>query len=197
MMVEIRNIDVPPVNRKEVLRYAGCRVADENILKLLDEALQEALPVLAFKLCFSELLVNISGDICDFGAFSVGSKDLAKNLAGCEKVLIFGATLGVGIDRLITKYAKISPSKALMLQAVGAERIEALCDAFCKQIEMEKGFALRPRFSPGYGDLSLSVQADIINLLEAPKKIGLTLNNSLLMSPTKSVTAFVGIGEKK
>jgi hypothetical protein len=197
MMTEIRNIEVPPVNRKEVLRYAGCRVADENLLKLLDEALQEALPVLAFKLCFSELLVNISGDICDFGAFSVSSKDLAKNLSGCEKMLIFGATLGVGIDRLITKYAKISPSTALMLQAVGAERIEALCDAFCKQIEMEKGFALRPRFSPGYGDLKLSVQADIINLLEAPKKIGLTLNNSLLMSPTKSVTAFVGIGEKK
>ncbi len=192
-MTEFRNIETPPVNLKEVLRYAGCKEADENILKLLDEALSEALPVLAFKVCFSEISVNISGDVCDFGVFSLSSKDLAKNLSGCQKVLIFGATLGVGIDRLITKYAKISPSKALMLQAIGAERIEALCDAFCKQVEIEKSVALRPRFSPGYGDLGLSVQADIINLLEASKKIGLTLNNSLLMSPTKSVTAFVGV----
>ena len=192
MMTEVRNIDVPPVNPKEVLRYAGCKEADENVLKLLEDALTEALPKLNFKVCFSEFSVNISGDICDFGAFSICSNDLAKNLAGCEKVLIFGATLGVGIDRLITKYAKISPSKALMLQAVGAERIEALCDGFCKQAEIEKGVALKPRFSPGYGDLSLLVQADIINLLEASKNIGLTLNNSLLMSPTKSVTAIVG-----
>ena len=197
MMTEVRNVEVSPVNRKEILRYAGCKTADENVLKLLEEALAEALPTLTFKVCFTELSVKSNGSTCSFGAFSVCSKDLAKNLAGCEKALVFGATLGVGIDRLIAKYAKISPSKALILQAVGAERIEALCDTFCKQTEIEKGITLKPRFSPGYGDLSLSVQADIINLLEAPKRIGLTLNNSLLMSPAKSVTAFVGVGEKK
>ena len=80
-----------------------------------------------------------------------------------------------------------------MMQAIGAERIEALCDAFCDDMEKEMGVSLRPRFSPGYGDLPLSVQKDIISLLEAPKRIGLSLNDSLLMSPTKSVTAFAGI----
>ncbi len=196
MMTEVMAIEAPPVNKGEILRYAGCKEADENVSKLLEEVLTEALPKLTFKLCFSETKVTINGSVCDFDAFCVTSGDLAKNLAGCERVLIFGATLGVGIDRLITKYIKISPSKALMLQALGAERIEALCDAYCKQVAKKKGVALRPRFSPGYGDLPLSVQADIINLLEANKKIGLTLNNSLLMSPTKSVTAFVGIGDK-
>ncbi len=52
----------------------------------------------------------------------------------------------------------------------------------------------RPRFSPGYGDLTLLAQKDIFAVLDCGKRIGLTLNDSLLMSPSKSVTAFVGIG---
>lgn len=52
----------------------------------------------------------------------------------------------------------------------------------------------RPRFSPGYGDLPLSAQREIFAVLDCGKRIGLMLNDSLLMSPSKSVTAFVGIG---
>ena len=80
-----------------------------------------------------------------------------------------------------------------MMQAVGAERVEALCDAFCEQFRRENGVGLRPRFSPGYGDLPLAAQRELFALLDCPRKIGLTLNESLLMSPTKSVTAFAGI----
>ena len=52
---------------------------------------------------------------------------------------------------------------------------------------------MKPRFSPGYGDLSLEMQRDIFRVLDCPRKIGLTLNESLLMSPSKSVTAIIGI----
>ena len=81
-----------------------------------------------------------------------------------------------------------------MFQSIGAERIETLCDAFCKDISSELGVTLKPRFSAGYGDLPLEAQKDIFRVLDCSKKIGLTLNDSLLMSPTKSVTAIVGIG---
>ena len=53
----------------------------------------------------------------------------------------------------------------------------------------------RPRFSPGYGDLPLEVQRTLFSLLEPMRHIGLSLTDSLLMSPTKSVTAFVGLTE--
>ena len=56
---------------------------------------------------------------------------------------------------------------------------------------------LPPRFSPGYGDLPLSLQRDIFRVLDCPRKIGLTLNESLLMSPSKSVTAIVGLGHPR
>lgn len=86
----------------------------------------------------------IRDEHCDFGSFYVHSRQLAKNLDGCASVLLFGATVGVEIDRLIAKYGRISPARALMLQAIGAERIEALCDAFCREYAEENGVGLRP-----------------------------------------------------
>ena len=54
----------------------------------------------------------------------------------------------------------------------------------------------KPRFSPGYGDLSLEVQKEIFSLLDCPRKIGVSLGDSLLMTPSKSVTAIIGYGTK-
>ena len=193
MIPRTKYYKAPPVSRKEILRYAGCAVADEATASLMENCLTEAANALVYKVCYRELPVTVAGEMCDFGAFSVSSGNLAGNLSGCSRVILFAATVGVGIDRLIHKYSHIAPSRALMMQAIGAERIEALCDLFCADMEKERGGSLRPRFSPGYGDLPLEVQKDILTLLEAPKRIGLSLNDSLLMSPTKSVTAFAGI----
>ena len=55
------------------------------------------------------------------------------------------------------------------------------------------GCALRHRFSPGYGDLPLSVQPAFLAALDATRRLGITLTSSFLMVPTKSVTAFVGV----
>jgi hypothetical protein len=193
MITHTKTYEAPPIRRREILRYAGCAEADAATALLMEDCLTEAADALTYKVCYRELPVKIDGEKCDFGTFSVFSHQLARNLENCTRVILLAATVGVGIDRLIQKYSRIAPSRALMMQAIGAERIEALCDAFCDDTEKEMGVSLRPRFSPGYGDLPLSVQKDIISLLEAPKRIGLSLNDSLLMSPTKSVTAFAGI----
>ena len=195
--VEIKTYKAPDFCENEALRYAGCKKADEEILKLLYECKVQADKVISYKVCYIVLPLEIKEDKCDFESFSLSSKMLSENLAGCKKVLLFAATLGTGLDRLITKYSRISPSKALILQAIGAERIEALCDAFCEEFEETDSIKLKPRFSPGYGDLELSAQKEIFNILDCPRKIGLTLNDSLLMSPSKSVTAFAGITDNK
>ena len=177
-----------PVDRREILRYALCRQADEAMETLLDECLEEALPVLSYRVCWTEVSVAVEGRRVRLGDMELTSRTLAKHLAGCEKAVVFAATVGVGIARLIAKYGHISPAKGLLLQAIGTERIEALCDAFCAELEGGKA-----RFSPGYGDLKLMAQQDIFALLDCPKRIGLTLNDSLIMSPSKSVTAIVGL----
>lgn len=187
----------PPFREKEILRYAGCREADEESTGLLKECIEEVRPKLTYKVCYCELPVKTDGSVSDFGAFSLQSEKLALYMEKCEKAILFAATVGIEIDRLIGKYGRLSPSKALMFQAIGAERIEALCDAFCADIKEEYNVLSALRFSPGYGDLPLSAQKDIFAVLDPQRKIGLTLNSSLLMSPAKSVTAFVGLGGKE
>lgn len=228
-MILTKNYPEPIFCEKEILRYAGCKSSEKELLQLsadlqteksqmkllLEECIEEVRQRLTYKVCYIELPVKITENICDFGCLTVQSQNLAKNLHGCKDVILFSATIGVEIDRLIAKYSRISPTKALLFQAIGAERIEALCDAFCadignllevasfseqtdgQEIKERRQFSLRPRFSPGYGDLPLETQREIFQILACEKNIGLTLNDSLLMSPSKSVTAFVGIVENE
>lgn len=183
-------------DKNEILRYAGVKENSRKIDSLLDECLKELPQNKDYSVCYGEFPLSVCGDLIDFSTFKVHSKDLAKNLFGCLKSVIFSSTIGLEYDRLIMRYSVKSPSKALLFQAIGAERIECLCNMFnndIKKFYSDMGFSLTPRFSPGYGDLPLEIQKDIFNILDCPRKIGLYLNDSLLMSPTKSVTAIIGV----
>jgi len=186
----------PPITEREVLRYAGVPAPTPRDTELLTSCVEEAREELKYRVCYAELPVRIEGDISYLGELALRSSALARCLAGCSRAVVLAATVGVGIDRLIARYSRINAPRALMLQALGSERIEALCNTFCRELESNSEGGLRPRFSPGYGDLSLSAQQDLFALLQCEKRIGLTLNHSLLMSPTKSVTAIVGLQRK-
>ncbi|MBQ8683062.1 MAG: hypothetical protein IJ518_00925 [Clostridia bacterium] len=183
----------PPFCEREALRYAGCGTAEEETRQAILACYTAIQDELIYKVCYRELPVKITGQVCDFDTFSVTSQNLADTLAGCNAILLMAATVGVGLDRYIARFGRISPSRALLFQAIGTERIEALCDAFCQQYSQQNQVGLRPRFSPGYGDLPLETQRQIFALLDCPRQLGLCLNDSLLMSPSKSVTAIVGI----
>lgn len=185
----------PSINRREIYRYMQAKQSEE-LDALIDRGLALALDKLSYKVCYTELAINKSDGMLDLGFAMTDSHDLVKYLDGCKSIILFAATVGIDLDRLILRYSKLEPSMALCLQAIGSERAEALCDAFCD--DMSNKYAaddktLRPRFSAGYGDLPLSLQTDIIATLQTPKNIGVSLNQSLLMSPTKSVTAIIGI----
>lgn len=139
--------------------------------------------------------LKIEGDLCDLGVLQVRSRDLAAHLAGCKRVILFAATAGAAIDRELQKQSRLSPHRAYELQAEGLREIERFCDALCDAFAKEQRTTLRERFSPGYGDLSLEVQRDIFRVLEPAGHIGLCLSDSCVMSPSKSVTAFVGVEE--
>ena len=168
------------------------REATPEIDALLEECLKEAVSIFTYKVCYGVFPLEICGNEIDLSFTKTVSKDLSRTLKSSDKFILFAATVGFELDRLINRYSKISPSKALMFQAIGTERIESLCDAFC--LDMEKEFGnLTSRFSSGYGDLSLDIQKDFFAVLDPNRKIGLTLNESLVMTPSKSVTAIVGI----
>lgn len=189
-----------PVNEREVLRYSGYLgmpdTMDDELSKLLSEVYREVDPTISFKTCYRRVKIDWE-DGMPVLPFSSNSKNLAKCLMGCNEVVLFAATIGLGIDRLIARYQRFSPAKALLMQAYGAERVETLCDVFCKEMEekiSEEGVHCSARFSPGYGDFPLEKQKDFFDLLDCNRKIGVSLNESLLMTPSKSVTAVFGIG---
>lgn len=184
-----------PYNKKEILRYSQSNDNDQ-VLHLIDSCIDEIGTKLTYKVCYKESTIIPNKEFLDFDFIKISSKDLFKNMKECHQCIIFASTIGIEIDRLINKYSKLQPSKALILQAIGAERIECLCNKFnqdIKNIYLQKNMLTRPRFSPGYGDLSINVQKDIFDYLNCSKHIGIMLNNSLSMSPTKSVTAFIGL----
>ena len=184
---------LPPVSEKEVLRYAGDRNPGMDTLHILHACIEECNNAFCSKVVYRIFKIEKSTDYLNIGSMKIHSKSLINNLKDCDEVIVFAATAGLMIDRLIAKYAVISPVRSLMLHSIGAERVEALCDSFCDKIATELKCNLAPRFSPGYGDLPLVLQKDILHLLNANNTIGIGLNTSLLLSPTKSVTAFAGI----
>ena len=198
MSITLLEIDIGdvPVSMSEALRYMGVRGDAPDVLTAVEELLPEVLEVTSPKVCYGEFPVVFGDGFMDIGGIVTDSKSLARNLAGCDRAVIFAATAGVGIDRLIAKYSKLSPSKAVMVSAIGSAVIEGICDKLCYSLseKYEKiGKCTKPRFSPGYGGFNLYAQNDIAVLLETQKRIGMYLTDSLMMIPEKSVTAIVGI----
>lgn len=190
-VVNVKTYTPPKIDKKAIMRYAQCITADEQVENLVTECLEEC--EFSYKICYREFDVTVCEDSLDLSFCTTDSKSLQKHLANCKRIVVFAATIGFDIDRRITKYSKINPAKALVFQAIGTERVESLCDAFEAELKLEKGYALTSRFSPGYSDLPLEMQKDVFKALDCYKNIGVTLNDSLLMSPSKTVTAIIGI----
>ena len=130
----------------------------------------------------------------DLGFVRTGSRSLIGHLAGCTDILLFCCTAGPEMDRLIARSSLRSPVHGLLMHAIGAQQVEGACDRLCDQLAQSfPDYALTSRFSPGYGDLPLSMQKDIFAALNCERLIGVTLTDSLLMRPGKSVTAIVGM----
>ena len=196
MSVFVEHYSLPEVDQREWYRYMGAVNPSAELVALAEGCRREAEHCFSAQVCYCEIAVRVEGDFVDLGFWSGESKSLSRHLSDCSCGILFAATVGLGIDRLIAKYNRISPAGAVCLQALGSERVETLCDLFCAELKnrmQENGEEVTRRFSPGYGDLPLEMQRDVFRTLDCPRRVGITLNDSLLMSPAKSVTAIVGI----
>lgn len=184
------------IDPKEVAVYLGYYSAktDENTSALIKECTEEFLKVADFRACFAEVDVGKNGEI-NIENRKIICNSLRKNLSGCEKAYIFAATAGIGTHRLIERNSVISPLKGMITDCVGSAAIEAFCNKV--NLSFENCECLRPRFSPGYGDMPLDCQHDITEFLQTNKNIGMSLTDSLMMVPVKSVTAIIGISKEK
>lgn len=126
-----------------------------------------------------------------FGFFE--SKSLWKNLNETKQAYVFATTIGYGADRLINKLAVSSIAEYFITDALASSFAEAACD-YAESL-IKENIKCRPRFSPGYGDLPLHIQPQVLDMVSAGKYLNITVNKSLLMSPSKSITAVMGVWE--
>lgn len=206
-------------DKKEIYRYLGYRGSepDPNVAAAVDQCLDQLQSAVTPRYVFRKFEVeHISGageadgadgadradgsEVLRIAGTEIRSRALARNLRGCSQAYLMAATLGMGPDRLITRASVSQMSRAVILQAAAAAMIEAWCDEVNRMIIREassQGLHCRPRFSPGYGDFSIDHQRDFAQILRLQKEIGLSLTQTLLMMPSKSVTAVIGLSDEK
>lgn len=187
------------IDEAEVLRYLGYSkvLVTEEDKKQIRPLVEEARAFFTCRACYRRFdLEVLPGNHLVLPYATVESKDLTRNLSGCHGVYFFAATIGAPFDRLMLRTRVESMSKAAIFQAIGATAVEDVCEKVCKKLAEEAaslGEVTRPRYSPGYGDFGLENQRGFFDSLRPEKYAGITLNDTLIMSPEKSVTAFVGI----
>ena len=176
------------------MRYlrTSSKTDDARLLKLIDECCDEVSRCVRPKTLHRIFDCQICENSVVVGEYEFASKRLAENLKNCKKVVIFGATLGTECDRLLRTYSTIDMTRATVLQACLASKIEEVCDSLEDELRSQ-GFRLRQRYSPGYFDLDITENKKIFQLIDLTKRIGLSLTDTCQMVPTKSVTAFIGI----
>lgn len=188
---------------RETIRYLGFgkNAVDEKTKTYIDEAFE------ILEKCERKRFVYrifscecISEEEVLIGALLLKSKRLAKNLKDCEEAVVCAATLGTDVDRMLKRLGVTDMAKAVVFQAACAAFLEEyinMCQEELKHVFEKKGRYLRPRFSPGYGDLTVEIQSELLRSLDASNTIGLTCTAMHMLVPSKSVTAFIGISKEK
>ena len=193
-----REVDPPLPPEKEIFRYLGYRGhrPEAHVREAVERCVGELLKAAEPKCVWREFPLEWEeGDPC-WGGLRVPSRNLAGNLKDCHSLILFAATLGIGPDRLIARASVAKISDMAIYQAASAAMIEEVCHELNRNLAEEaagRGDFLRPRFSPGYGDFSLAFQKDVLRLLDASRGAGISLTDSCLMLPSKSVTAVIGV----
>lgn len=183
-------IKLEKLNRNEAVRYLGGSGVAPNYRmdRLMDECEREILAKSSPKYLYIEKELP-----CEE---LMQGEDIKNHLDGCEKAIVMCATLGAEIDRIIRINQISDMAKAVVLDSFASVAIEQVCGKFDELIaEKYEGYFQTFRFSPGYGDYPIELQKSVLSMLDAPRKIGLATNENSLLTPSKSVTAVMGLSK--
>lgn len=187
------------INKSEALRYMGYGKAtpEPQIMEVVNTAEKNLLDCISPKYLYKVLDITPTpqGVKVNGTTLELTGSSIVSHLENCSKIILMCATLSIGADKLI-KMAQIEDMVlALATDSLASACIEQVCDYAEKEAQKNLEGYFTWRFSPGYGDLPIALQKDILNILDAPRKIGLCTTDSSLLIPTKSVTAIIGVSD--
>lgn len=186
------------INPNEVLLYLGYtggEVPSEieaQITECSAQIMRAARPKLTYR------IAALKNGVLQGMTFPLQGKDIARHLEGCHTAVLMAATLGPDVETLLMRTQVQDMARALILDSCASTAIENVCDRFEQTLRQQyeaQGQYLTDRFSPGYGDMPISQQLDFCELLDTRRRIGLSVSQSGIMIPRKSVTAVMGVSD--
>ena len=185
-----KQITLENINRKEVLRYLGYKGigADETVERLIDECEAEVIKAAVPRYTYRVVDVKQTDDGVEIEGTGMVLKgnSIKEHLTGCDKAAL--------IDRMLRVLQASDLAKAVVADSLASAGIEQVCDKLERIIKEElPEYNQTFRFGIGYGDLPLSQQGDFLKVLNAQRLVGLTVGKTYMMTPTKSVTAVIGL----
>lgn len=192
----MRYIGMPQRSSKiySLIEHEEMEVQVKKGFNLLEKIAESRVIYQKFDVTCDKESVKLEGTSCQ-----ILSKDLVKLLAHSKQCVMMAATLGMEVDRQIGLKQRVDMLEAVVLDACASVLIDKVCDDIESELisNLEPNQNLTMRFSPGYGDVPLEASEDFLDILMAPKKIGLTLTHSQMLVPTKSITAIIGLSSQK
>ena len=186
----------------EIMRYLGYELGkyDEKTLIRVNEISEDIEKTIKPKWTFKELSIkekNRDSVVID-SSITLTGEAITKHLSESDRVYVMGATLGIDADRYLLRKSSVSGLEGMIADACLSSLVEEGandCEEYIRTL-VNDDEQLTFRFSPGYGDLSTSVQESIIKNLSFDKILGITLTDSFIMIPKKSVIAIIGVEKK-
>jgi hypothetical protein len=188
------------INQSEALRYMGYHSEDvaESIQTVVNECESALLGCInpgytykIFKINHTDKGVEIDGS-----NVILSGNSIRTHLEGCDGIILLAATLSGEADKTIRRYEITDMTKALAADALASAAIEQVCNAAEEEIKDSiEGKFMTWRFSPGYGDLPIELQPQLLALADAQRQIGLTATQNNILIPRKSVTAIIGLSD--
>lgn len=192
------------LSKLEILRYLGYnnQTIDPSTASLLDQCILEIKEIAQKRFVYHTYTIERSANILSLKGttFTTHSCDTANLLAQSDRCTLMAVSLGLKVDQKIAYYAKFDLARSLILDACASTAVEVLCDEVEDKVRLEAqehGYHITNRFSPGYGDLPITLQQSFANVLQTYPTIGLTVTENSILLPRKSVTALLGWQREK
>ncbi len=194
-------MNINDISLEEVSRYIGTNIdeIDKRTLNDIHDAVDSLKLNLSFKSTYKmfDIIHEENKITLDGTSLIIESENVREMLKECDKCILLAVTLGENIDRLLRTMQVQNISKAVIFDACASSMIENLCNNY--ENELNKSLQnphFTDRFSPGYGDFPLEISTSICRILSTDRTIGLSVTQTGIMLPRKSITAIIGISNK-
>ncbi|MDO4467882.1 MAG: vitamin B12 dependent methionine synthase [Bacillota bacterium] len=175
--------------KQEALKYLGYygQNLESSFLSLFDSCLEEIISLQNFKVTYATYKL----EDCPI---SLQYPGLETFFAGCSNVVFIGCTLGIELERKLKYYQAIDLTRMCVMDSIASAYVEVACDAFEEEhFPKERTY----RFCPGYGKVPIELNKEIAKHIDLYKKTGITITDTNLLIPQKSMIGFIGIGKNQ